>query len=193
MKTILFNPFEKHSEQKLIPVGVLFTLLGSYLAYLFQGRFDGVLDFHITQSSFLSQNFTDNLINVFSLMVFLFIAGKIVNNKTRWIDILSISLVSRIPYALLPLFNINNSIQKASQQLLEVQRTGSVGNLSITNLSIVIVFSLISILFLVWMIALLYNGYKTATNAKGKKPIFLFIASLLLAEILSKALISFLH
>ncbi|MGY6649978.1 YIP1 family protein [Wenyingzhuangia sp. IMCC45574] len=193
MKTILFNPFEKYAEKTLIFIGIICTLLGSYLAFLFNARFDGALDFHLNTNPFLTQTFVDNFINVFCLLLPLYIVGKIVNNKTRWIDILSSILVSRIPYSLLPLFNINNTIQNATYKLLEIQKTGTIENLSIANLVLIIVFSIVSILFLVWMIALLYNGYKTATNGKGKKPVILFIVALISAEILSKVLISFFH
>ena len=58
-----------------------------------------------------------------------------------------------------------------------------------SSLMIVIGFGLISILFLVWYIALLFNGFKVASNAKGKTPIVLFILSIILAEVLSKVLI----
>ena len=60
MKQLLFKPFERFSENQLLVVGICATLIGSYLAYLFDGRYDGALDFHIIQSKIGFEPFIDN-------------------------------------------------------------------------------------------------------------------------------------
>ena len=98
MKTILFRPFERYSEKTLVIVGVAFTLIGSLLGAVFQGRFDGVLDMHFVPSTSFYQVLIDNVINIFCLVLFLFLSAKYINNKTRLIDILTAAMVARIPY-----------------------------------------------------------------------------------------------
>jgi hypothetical protein len=189
MKILLFKPFEKYSEKTLLLVGILFTLLGSFFAYVFNTRFDGVIDVHIVTNSLPYQALLDNLVNIFCLVLFLYISSKYINKKTRLIDIINTALVARAPFYLMPFFNINGVIQKASDDVIQFANPELISQISSSNLCILIVFGIIAILFLVWYISLLFNGIKVASNAKGKTPIILFIISLLLAEILSKFLI----
>ena len=189
MKILLFKPFEKYSEKTLLLVGIFFTLLGSFFAYVFNIRFDGVIDVHIVPTSLPYQALLDNLVNIFCLVLFLYISSKYINKKTRLIDIINTALVARAPFYLMPFFNINGVIQKASDDVIQFANPELISQISSSNLCILIVFGIIAILFLVWYISLLFNGIKVASNAKGKTPIILFIISLLLAEILSKFLI----
>jgi len=189
MKILLFKPFEKYSEKTLLLVGIFFTLLGSFFAYVFNIRFDGVIDVHIVPTSLPHQALLDNLVNIFCLVLFLYISSKYINKKTRLIDIVNAALVARAPYYLLPFFNINGVIQKATDNVIQFANPELISQISSSNLCILIVFGIIAILFLVWYISLLFNGIKVASNAKGKTPIILFIISLLFAEVLSKFLI----
>lgn len=189
MKTVLFKPFERYSEKILLLVGVVFTVVGSFLGSIFHSRFDGVLDMHIVSSAPFYQVLIDNLINVFCLVLFLFLAAKYINRKTRLIDILTASMIARIPYYLVVFGNINGVVGKASEEVMLLINPEMMGEVDTSNLLIVIGFGLFSILFLVWYLALLFHGYKVASNAKGKTPIILFILSVLLAEVLSKVLI----
>lgn len=189
MKIILFKPFEKYSEKTLLLVGIIITLIGSFVAYTFNTRFDGVVDVHSVTDVLLYQALLDNLINIFCLILFLFISAKYINKKTRLIDILTTSMVARTPIYLLPFFNINGAISKAGENILQFANEGFTNQISSSDLSIIIVFGFITILFSVWYISLLFNGFKVASNAKGKFPIILFIISLILSEVLSKIII----
>lgn len=189
MKILLFKPFEKYSEKTLLLVGVIFTLIGSFVSYTFNIRFDGVFDIHFVSNALFYQALLDNLINIFCLILFLYISTKYINKKTRLIDILTTSMVARVPFYLLPFFNINGMIGKASEEIIQFANPELISQISSSNLFIIVVFGIITILFLVWYISLLFNGFKVASNAKGKVPIILFSISLLFAEILSKFLI----
>lgn len=125
MKKILFNPFEQFSERPLILFGIAATMVLSMTGAFFNARFDGVIDLHFSIPTFFINTLTDNAINVVILSLTLFTLGKIRNNKTRFIDIFTASLISRIPYYFLPFFNWNNLIlnetEKLMQQFLTVQ------------------------------------------------------------------------
>lgn len=124
MKIILFKPFEKYSEKTLLLVGIIITLIGSFVAYTFNTRFDGVVDVHSVTDVLLYQALLDNLINIFCLILFLFISAKYINKKTRLIDILTTSMVARTPIYLLPFFNINGAISKAGENILQFANEG---------------------------------------------------------------------
>ncbi|CAM4014535.1 YIP1 family protein [Flavobacterium antarcticum] len=189
MKKIIFNPFEQFSERPLILFGIAATILLSMSGSFFNARFDGVLDLHFSTPTFFINTLTDNVINVVILSLAFFTLGKIRNPKTRFIDVFTASLISRIPYYFLPFFNWNNIVMVESEKLLQQFQTtapGAVPQFETSQLLILLGFTVVTFLFLAWFIYLLYKGYKVATNAKGGVEIVLFIVVLISAELFSK-------
>jgi len=185
MKQLLFRPFEKYSATQLIVVGLLFTILGTWGATQFNGRYDGALDYHVVRSCLRGQAILDNLINISCLFIFIYLAGKIIYPKTRIIDSLSTSIFGRIPMYLLPFLNFDGALPSDVDPSSKAELMAHLSK----HVVPLIFFAIISILFIVWYVALLYNGYKTASNAKGGKAIWIFVGALILAEIASKTLI----
>jgi hypothetical protein len=184
----LFNPFEKYTETQLLLFGMLATAGGAVIAWLFKARFDGALDVHFSEHVTPQQTASDLVVDVTTLLLFLWIAAQFINRKIRIVDLLSAVIIARIPFYILPLFNCTGWMSQLGAEVEEQLKAGK----QITwvpgpgELVLIIVFALVMILLLVWAIALLYNGYRVATNAKGAKAVVLFIAALLLAEIVSK-------
>ena len=100
-KTI-FNPFEKYSERQLLIASVLITILGSLIGSYCQVIYDGFLDVHSYENTF-SHVVLENVINGMVMTIFLFALGKIINNKTRFIDA-QIFLI-RISFCTIPASN----------------------------------------------------------------------------------------
>jgi flagellar basal body-associated protein FliL len=196
MKKILLNPFEQFSERPLILFGIAVTILFSMTGAYFNARFDGVIDLHFSTPTFFVNTLTDNTVNVVILSLALFTVGKTRNNKTRFIDVFTASLISRIPYYFLPFFNWNNLIlnetEKLMQQFLKGQ-PGTVPAFETIQMVILVLFAGVSILFLAWFIFLLYQGYKVATNAKGAIEVVLFGVTLISAEVFSKIIFSLIN
>ena len=192
MKKIV-NPFETFSEKQLLFTGLVATVFGIFIGFVFNARFDGVVDLHFSESVTWQEVALDNLINIVVLSIVLFVAGKIINPKTRIIDILNSSLLSRIPFYILPFFNVNQIIFRSTNEIMESIQSGQFSEITSTNLILTLVFSLVAILLLICFVILLWNGFKIATNAKGNKAIILFVVSLFVAEIVSKYLIIYLN
>lgn len=189
---VLFNPFEKYSEKTLLIFGITATVLGSLLGYLLNARFDGIIDMHLVQEVRFQNILIDNLINTLVLFILFFAFGKIINPKTRAIDILNVSMICRIPMYLVALGNIGGYLERATQNMIDgidLENLQNVPQFELLDLSVILIFSVISIGFLVWMIVLFWKGFKTATNTKGTKNIIIFIVLFIAAEILSKYLI----
>ena len=189
MKKVLFNPFEQFSERPLILFGISVTILLSMTGAFFNARFDGVIDLHFSTPTFFINTLTDNAVNIVILSLALFTLGKFRNNKTRFIDVFTASLIARIPYYILPFFNWNNTVLVESEKLLKQFMTvqpGAVPQFETTNMLVLVLFAGFSLLFLAWFIYLLYQGYKVATNAKGGIEIILFGVTILIAEVFSK-------
>ncbi|MEO8236187.1 MAG: hypothetical protein ABI549_12280 [Flavobacterium sp.] len=189
MKNIFYNPFERYSEKKLLLVGTLSTIIGCCLAYIFNVRYDGVLDLHFTEQisyyETISYLATDILILTFSLIII----GKYINKKTRFIDILTTVLISRIPFYFASILNINNKSYIIGNKILALATSNKINTLTASEIGFMLFETIILIAILIWSIFLLYKGYKTATNSKETKHTLLFILAILFAEIISKVII----
>ena len=187
MKKILFNPFEKYSETRLFIFGMVTAVLSTYLSYMFNARFDGVIDMHIVKNNTLKQAITDNIINIASLFVTFYAIGFFINKKTRPIDILNTVLVARSIYCIMPLTGIASStLKKVAEKAANLDPVQPEAiNFTTSEIVIVLLVSIYGIALLTWFIALLYNGFKTATNLKTILHKVLFATAIILAEILS--------
>lgn len=191
MNKIIYNPFEKLPENQLLTIGIALTAIGSMLGYLCHSRFDGVIDVHPDPGVLMSQTFIDNAINTVSLFITLFILGYIINKKTRAIDVLNTVLIARSPFYILALGNANDFFSNIDSKINPSNPMDI--NFTATDIAILTVFSIFSIAFLVWFVALLYNGFKTATNLKSTPHKIAFAFAIILAEVLSKLIMSFIN
>src|SRR5699024_8550073 len=129
--------------------------------------------------------FAENLISVFCIFLLFSVIGKFLNRKTRFVDILAVSLIARLPLYLITLTNINNLITNASNKILPLVENPQ-SEIPVAALLTVLILSPISLLLLFWVIALLYNGFKVATHARKRNLITGFVLALILAEVISK-------
>lgn len=186
----LFNPFETGSEKNLILSGLAALTAGSWIGSLLKGRFDGIIDLHFAESATFFRVLSDNLINTALLTLCLYLLGRYINSKTRIIDVLSTALIARIPFYILPFFNLNNQIDQAGKHILVIASDQEAKDFLFSDIIIILVFAVFALLALVWFAFLSWNGFKTATNAKEKRHLFYFIIVLFLAEFLSKIIFS---
>lgn len=190
---ILLNPFEKYSEKTLLLFGITLTLLGSFTGYLMNARFDGIIDMHIVKNTVWFEPLVDNLLNTLTLFIVFFAFGKTINPKTRAVDLLTVSLISRIPIYLISLANIGGVIGRATQNILtgiDFDNLQNPPQFEMQDMAVILVFALFSIALLIWTIALLWNGFRVATNTKGTRNIVIFVFLFILAYVVSKILIS---
>ncbi|WP_417350465.1 hypothetical protein [Flavobacterium alkalisoli] len=191
MKKTLFNPFEKYSEKQLFVTGITMAAVCSLVAYYLNARFDGILDMHIVKNVRFDAPFIDNLINIVTLTLLLFAAALTVNKKTRIIDILNTVLIARIIYCFLPIFNPEFISPGIDEKLLSIDPKDPQSlNLTALDYTAIGITAIVMIGALVWYIALLYNGFKTASNSKKITHTIAFILAIIIAEIVSSLLIS---
>lgn len=191
MKKLLFNPFEKFDAKPLLFFGLIATVLGSVLGYAFSARFDGVLDLHFTYDVQYVEPFTDNVFNIAVLFAVLYAFGRGINPKIRPIDILATAMIARLPLYLVCLTNLGGKLFQQTETMLQLGPNELLSNPS--DLIFVTVMGLLMFPFLVWYIAMLYNGFKVAVNVKTTKHKLLFALAVIVAEILSKILFYILY
>lgn len=186
---LLINPFGIYSEKQLLVSGILITLAGSFVGSLFNVTFDGVLDVHQYETDFLT-SLKENSINIACIFIVLFILGKLINRKTRAIDILNTSMVSRFPQYISAMITALPVLKKVEDEIISHQ--GDLQHLNLQPVDLLLIFftSMLLLAITAYYITLLVNGFRTSVNAK-KWPHFVgFAAALIVAEIISKLLIS---
>lgn len=186
MKKLLFNPFEKYDGRPLMTIGLLITVLGSLLGYVFNARYDNAIHISFLDDVTFVEPLTDNIFNIASMFLAFYIFGYIINKKIRPIDILSMVMIARFPFYLNTFTNIDGFMYTMSENILNGGTAALLENP--TNLLIMTVAGFLSLALLVWYIALLYNGFKIAVNIKTTTHKILFavatIASLIISSIL---------
>lgn len=190
MIKLLFNPFEKYSDKKLLIFGIIATGLGVFLGFAFNSVYDGVLDMHAVINVSLEEAVCFLIIDLLTIGMVLFVLGKYINSKTRFIDVLSTILISKIPIYLLTIINVNGFAHKIGLEIQISFLKNKINDFSGIFIFELILIAILSLLILVWTLILLYNGFKTATNLRSNKHIVLFVISIITAEIISKILIS---
>ena len=190
MKKYLINPFEIFNDKKILLCGIVLNLVGVLLCFQFNMKFIGFLKLDFVSNISLLQVLLQIVIIIFSLTLLLFITGKIVNPKTRVIDILNSSLLAIIPFYLLTFFNISNFIFDGLAQLKSLIVSQNLENINIYDLPVIVIFSIFTIIILIWSVIILYQGFKTATNCKEVKHNVYFGLAFVLADVLSRFLIS---
>lgn len=186
---LLFNPFGIYSEKQLLVSGILITLAGSLVGSLFNVTFDGVLDVHQYETDFLT-SLKENSINVACIFIALFILGKLINRKTRAIDILNTAMVSRFPQYISAVITALPVLKKVEDEIISHQGDLQHLNFQPMDLMLLFVISMILLAITAYYITLMVNGFRTAVNAKKWQHFVGFAIALIIAEIISKLLIS---
>ena len=193
MKNLFFtNPFVKYSEKSIFLFSSTISILGIVVAYYFNVRFDGLLDVHQFEKVSLLLVMQENGIIIAVMAVLLLVFGKIINNKTRFIDILNSVLVFRIPFYVISVLIKIPFMENFEKNV--AKNSNNIENLKIDPLELAAVLS-IAMSFLVllgYAIWLLFIGFKTATNCKKTVYYVVFGLLVILAEVLTKIFINLL-
>lgn len=182
MKTLLFNPFKKYSEQQLLVFGLVTALISIFLSGITNTYFFGLFKIHHALELSIITAILEYITIALCYVIVLYSLGRYINPKVRIIDIINVVLIAKIPLAFLTFLNINDWAYRQTENLM--QSFSDPYNLQLTTeLSIFLaVTSVLAISALVWLVILLYNGFKTASNFKDTKHIFFLIISVIATE-----------
>ncbi|MCO7723897.1 hypothetical protein NJB85_11985 [Myroides odoratimimus] len=187
-KNSLIKPFENVQDKTLLAIGVLTGVVISGLQLLTHMRSIAILkQVTLKSAPTLVQTLSDFAITTIVMTLALFVFGKIINKKTRLIDILNTVLIARICLDISVLFDINGYLSDFSLQLID-----NIANPEILFKSnpqgfvYFIITSFASILCLVGFGYYIYQGFKLATHLKKKYMIIVFVLIILLVDTLTR-------
>ncbi|ALU26400.1 MULTISPECIES: hypothetical protein [Myroides] len=187
-KNYILKPFESIQDKTLLAIGVLTGVVISCLQLLTHMRSIAILkQVTLKSAPTLVQTLSDFAITTIVMTLALFVFGKIINKKTRLIDILNTVLIARICLDISVLFDINGYLSDFSLQLID-----NIANPEILFKSnpqgfvYFIITSFASILCLVGFGYYIYQGFKLATHLKKKYMIIAFVLIILLVDTLTR-------
>lgn len=169
----IFNPFLKYSEQKLLVTGLLGWIMLNVICVIFNHTMNGLLHFSTHNGSWIDSLKTTNIVLIINILIF-YLLGKIINRKTRFIDILNAILVGIIPLVLItgiseiPIFA--NAFEKVGSAAYQLENFYEMK----WEMILIAISSFIILPLLVYAITLMFNGFRVATNSKNGLHIALF-------------------
>ena len=188
--TLLFNPFKKIPSKALILLGLLCFIAFSIYSWMNQIIYDGMLDIHLDDSLKPLDYFNANAVNLI-IPVFLFFGiAAVINSKTRVSDIFATALIYRLPIYVASLFIKTEAMANVANKIEDVQGNINQLHFSASELLPILGISILSLLLIVWAVALLFFGFKTACNAKKWWHYALFIVGVIAGELITKTIIN---
>ncbi|KMQ60093.1 hypothetical protein ACM46_17775 [Chryseobacterium angstadtii] len=187
-KTI-FNPFGRFDDRLLLTVGLISTALAIVMGYWTGSYFSSIYKINNLDRVTLQAVAVPTLISFASAIIILFILGKILNNKTRLIDIVNTVLISQLVLIILQATDKIPFIKNAQDRMIGLQGKPSEA-LPIGDLMIVVGMASFALIILIYSITIYYNGFKTATNIKKWQHIVLFTAVSLIMTLICQIVTS---
>lgn len=180
----LFTPFFYIAGGKALMIGVVVMLFTGLFSNLGGSRFNGLLDFRLgLPAQPLWVNIAEILISWLVFSCLLLISGKIVSkSRVRSIDVFGTQALARLPYFFASLIAFipatHRFVEKLTMDPIALQR--------FSPDMILYIFALIFVVLMAaWMITLMYRAFSISCNVIGKTAISVFIASLIIGEVLS--------
>lgn len=184
--TLLFNPFFYVAGVKALGLGLAAIFLAGLVGSWSHTYFDGVLDTHVGAAAPLWFFLAEGVIDWLCLFIVLWVCGKIISQSAfRAVDLLGTQALARWPALIISLITLPKAFQRFGNELLEQLKQGK---FQLDTRDAIIFFCIViaMIPFLCWMVALMYKSFSVSCNVKGGKAVGMFIAGLVVAEILSR-------
>lgn len=184
MKKWLFNPFTYVAGGKALALGLISMAMAALAGFATTTHFDGVLHMSPGGSNAIWIFMAEQLICWVSVTIILF-AGTVIfsPSKTRIIDMAGTQALARWPSFIIAALGAGITTPKGLSPEAIAE--------AITPLTIVCL--LLTLTFIVWMVALFYNAFRVSANMKGEKGVAVFVIGLLLADALSRIILSQLY
>jgi hypothetical protein len=191
MKKLIFNPFTQIAGIKAFLLGILVVVLTSVICFFSHAHFDGTLDTHFGAEGNMAQYFKEGFVDLASVIIVFYVLGLIIaGTRFRFIDIAGTMAFARIPVILTPIFALIFSPEKFTHYMLYTfLHKGEPVTISSLDIIGFVITTLITILMVIWMIALMWNAFRICMNSRKPKIIVTFIVGLILAEVISKIML----
>ena len=189
LRMIFANPFKKIAGWQALGLGLIFVVLAAFVGNFNGAYFNGVLDVHFSETPYpLWITFAMLAIDLASIITMFLIVGIIFSKNFRVIDVIGTNFLAKSTVLLLVLTSfipIPDAISNALKDPKLLMENPYILFSSFAHILTLV----LSILIIVWYIALLYNAFNVSLNIKKNLRTVVFIFALISAEVLSQILI----
>lgn len=184
--TWLYNPFYFVAGAKALTLGIITIDLTALIAYMGNVHFDGVLDMHMGRPGPMWLFFAESIIDWLAISLVLWAGGRLISKSSiRGVDVFGTQALARWPMLFVSIIAMPKPVQNAVSTLVAQLTFGSF-QFNPAGLVLVLVFAASTLFLLCLMVVLMYQGFCVSCNVRGGKAIGVFIAGLLIAEVISK-------
>jgi hypothetical protein len=184
MKKWLFNPFIYVAGTRALLMGLTAMALTAFVGLYSHTHFDGAIDIHTGKISTLSEQLLEQLVVWGTTAGLFYLAGLLFSaSSIRLVDVAGTMALARwvmiFPAALGFLLHVPASQPQTVAEIMKLLTPGFIA------------VGLLSLVFVIWMVALMYNAFTVSCNLKGSKATGTFIITLILAETISSLAIHY--
>lgn len=182
----LYNPFEKIAGWQAFAVGIVIVIISVLIACDSNQYFEGVFNIRLIQDANLQMAFIYQSVSLILMVLLFYCSGLIFSKGVRFQDVLGTVTLSRTPYIIPAFFGYifnYDEMQQFTSSLFSNLLSNDFQNI-MGNLSLLMLIALVLILVLIWYVILLWNAFRVSTDIKGGKGVLIFIAVIILSEIL---------
>jgi hypothetical protein len=195
LTSILFSPFHRIAGGASLGLGLAGILVAALIGSVQGLHFDGVLDVHVGFRAPWWVFVAEGLINWVCLAGVLLGAGRMLSGTAfRAIDLLGTQALARWPMVITALACLAPGFHRYSAALVKSLANLKPGAVPMLPGGVdAVVFGLVTVVMLactVWMVALMWKSFSHCCNVRGGRAVAFFVVGLLVAEGLSKVLIT---
>ena len=187
----VYNPFEFIAGWKAFGIGFIILCIITVIGYFGNTVFYGI-SIKMVSSVTWSGAFFLQILGLAVTVLVMWITALIFAKHTRFQDILGTVTLAKYPliFAVIAFLLFSNRMTEFTEKIMSVNIYEIINVITISDYILLLVFSIISIIIIVWEIALLFNAFRVSTNLKGMKSGVLFTAILLISEIITNVLVA---
>lgn len=200
-KAAWYNPFLYIAGGKALLVGLLIILLTSVAGSFSGVWFPGVIDIKIGFQGPVTVHLAASVVAWLAITLVLYVIALLLSpSRVRLLDIAGTQALARVPLLLASLTGFSGIIQKATHYWLYLAAASLQGIIPAVEAparlmpwewTLAISLMLLQLALLVWMIALMYNGYRVSANLRGMRAGLSFALGLFAAQIITNVITFF--
>lgn len=180
---LLWNPFTRIAGWQAFWIGIVIVIISTILAHFGRLLFDGALDAHFGIRTTMTESLIVMGVSLLTVVLVMYVTGLLIAKNFRFVDILGTMTLARAPFLILAILSLFTTFPEVEEIMSDP--------MIFLDYPSTILFMVITVPVIVWYIALLYNGFKVSTGAKGAKLIIGFVVGILVAEAISKLVLIF--
>ncbi|NJK97561.1 MAG: hypothetical protein HC905_24020 [Bacteroidales bacterium] len=151
----LYNPFTRIAGVQSLLWGLLILLVTAFLGGLNNVHYDGVIDMHAGMPAPMLLFLLEVIVSWLLFSVLLLIAAKILSrSKVRVVDIFGTQAFAKYPYLVISLISFIPYFRFEFQGMPDISAS-------------LIIFGLLTIVFTIWTVVLMYNAFSVSANLSG--------------------------